>query len=195
MTTKRIRALLAIIIPALSLISILALYRPQSVSALPQIFTVTNTNDSGAGSLRQAVTDANSNGNPGDQDTIEFDISGLETKRINILSSISITEPAIIDGYTQGNASQNTALFPEPLNGLIRIELLLMDDSVVNVLGDDVTLKGVALSRDWLGSGEGGSIIVSGADNFRLQGSYLGTDFQGQCSQPRLMLVMIYMLK
>lgn len=179
MITKKLKALLAIITPILSLVFVLALLGPQSASALPQTFTVTNTNDSGAGSLRQAIADANGNGNPADQDIIEFDISGLETKIINLTSSISITEPVIIDGYTQGNATQNTALFPEPLNGVIRVEIILTNDAIINVTSDNVGLKGLAISRDWAGFGVGGSIIVSGADNFSLTGSYLGTDFSG----------------
>jgi hypothetical protein len=181
MITKKFKALFAIITPILSLVFVLAVSRSQPVSALPQTFTVTNTNDSGLGSLRQAITDANSNGNPADQDTIEFNISGLETKRINLTSSISITEPAIIDGYTQGNASPNTALFPEPLNGLIRVELLLVGEAQISILGDNIGLKGLAISKAWNfpNVAEGGVIVVNGADDFSLQGSYLGTDFSG----------------
>ena len=43
------------------------------VAAQAATFTVTNTSDSGAGSLRQAILDANAN--PG-LDTIAFDIPG-----------------------------------------------------------------------------------------------------------------------
>src|SRR5262245_3252896 len=39
---------------------------------VPTVFTVTNTNDNGAGSLRQAVLDANSTAYP-DADSISFD--------------------------------------------------------------------------------------------------------------------------
>ncbi len=44
-------------------------------------FTVTNTNDSGAGSLRQAILDANAN--PGD-DTIAFNIPGSGVQTIAV---------------------------------------------------------------------------------------------------------------
>src|SRR3989442_5833254 len=44
-------------------------------------FVVTNTNDSGAGSLRQAILDANANGS-GVVDTITFNISGGGVKTI-----------------------------------------------------------------------------------------------------------------
>src|SRR5256714_13232269 len=45
----------------------LALFCSLSMSAYADIITVTNTNDSGPGSLRQALADAN------DGDTIDFD--------------------------------------------------------------------------------------------------------------------------
>ncbi len=54
-------------------------------------FLVTNLNDSGAGSLRQAVSDANNNGNPGVVDTIRFDQSLLYTSRIIALTSGQLT--------------------------------------------------------------------------------------------------------
>ncbi|MFN8708700.1 MAG: DUF4347 domain-containing protein, partial [Planctomyces sp.] len=62
-------------------------------------FTVTNTNDSGAGSLRQAILDANANAG---QDTIVFSIAGTGTQVINVLSALpTITDQLTIDGTTQ----------------------------------------------------------------------------------------------
>lgn len=55
-------------------------------------FTVTNTNDSGTGSLRQAILDANANAG---SDVVDMSsISGT----INLTSSLSITESLIING-------------------------------------------------------------------------------------------------
>jgi len=69
-------------------------------SALADTFTVINTNDSGAGSLRQAITDANATVGA---DTIAFDIPGAGQKTITILSSLPIiAETVTIDG---GNAA------------------------------------------------------------------------------------------
>lgn len=61
-------------------------------------FTVTNTNENGAGSLRQAVL--NSNGAVG-ADVIEFDINlgGVQTILLN--SSLTITDEVFIDGSSQ----------------------------------------------------------------------------------------------
>src|SRR5262249_49782605 len=67
---------------------------------------VTNTNDRGQGSLRQAILDANSS--PG-QDTIPFAIPGGGAQTIAPLTLLpAITDPVIIDGYTQPGASPNT---------------------------------------------------------------------------------------
>src|SRR5262249_18160277 len=61
-------------------------------------FTVTNTNDSGTGSLRQAILDANAN--PG-LDTITFAI-GSGPRTIAPLSPLpTITDRVVIDGTTQ----------------------------------------------------------------------------------------------
>src|SRR5437870_7946756 len=60
-------------------------------------FTVTNTNDSGAGSLRQAIIDSNANSGA---DTIDFNIAGTPT--IQPQSQLPAnTDPVTIDGTTQ----------------------------------------------------------------------------------------------
>src|SRR5205807_1501123 len=69
-------------------------------------FTVTNTNDSGPGSLRQTILDTNAN--PG-LDTISFCIIGAGVHTISPTSALpTITDTVVIDGYTQPGASPNT---------------------------------------------------------------------------------------
>ena len=61
-----------------------------AISAHADIITVTNTNDSGPGSLRQALADAN------DGDTIDFTVTGtigLTSDELEVNSSISISGP------------------------------------------------------------------------------------------------------
>ena len=66
-------------------------------------FTVSTTADSGAGSLRQAITDANST--PG-ADTITFSIAGSGVQTITVSSALpTITESVIIDATTQAGYS------------------------------------------------------------------------------------------
>lgn len=62
-------------------------------------FTVTNTNDSGVGSLRQAILDTNANAG---NDVIEFNIGGGGAHSIDLLSDLPIfTEGLAVDGSTQ----------------------------------------------------------------------------------------------
>src|SRR5262249_50210034 len=76
---------------------------PPSLSIAPPTslttFTVTNTNDSGAGSLRAAIQSANASLGA---DAIAFNIAGPAPYVINLLSPLpSVTDPVQIDGTTQ----------------------------------------------------------------------------------------------
>lgn len=63
---------------------------------------VTNTADSGPGSLRQAMLDANAHLNEGTPDTIRFNIPGAGPHTIALASALpNITESVIIDASTQ----------------------------------------------------------------------------------------------
>src|ERR1043165_9400099 len=68
-------------------------------SAFAATFTVVNNNDSGAGSLRQAIFDANDN--PG-KDIVQFHIlpGGAQTIAL-FADGPSITDPITIDGSSQ----------------------------------------------------------------------------------------------
>ena len=69
-------------------------------------FVVTNTNDTGAGSLREAIVAAN--GTAG-ADTITFNIPGSGVHTISPLTPLpAITEAVTIDGYSQPGASEST---------------------------------------------------------------------------------------
>ncbi|HEY4760201.1 MAG TPA: DUF4347 domain-containing protein, partial [Thermoguttaceae bacterium] len=69
-------------------------------------YVVTTTADSGAGSLRQAISDANANAG---LDSITFNIAGAGVHTISPTSALpTITSPVAIDGYTQPGASANT---------------------------------------------------------------------------------------
>ena len=61
-------------------------------------YTVTNTNDTGAGSLRQAVLDANA---AAGADVISFNIGGGGAQTISLSSTINITSQIDINGSTQ----------------------------------------------------------------------------------------------
>src|SRR5262249_32113246 len=84
-------------------------------------FTVTNTNDSGAGSLRQAILDAN--GALG-ADTINFNIPGSGVHTIVPLTPLSdITQDVEIMGFTQPGSNANTNGPGLPDNSVHLIEI------------------------------------------------------------------------
>jgi titin len=127
-------------------------------------FTVTNKADSGAGSLRQAILDANANPGP---DTINFQISGTAPFTINLLSALpAVTDPVTIDATTQTNYSGTPVV---ELNGAsagsssVGLQLNSASNRVV----------GLAINRF---AEEG--IVLSGVANV-IQGNFIGTDTTG----------------
>ncbi|MBP1658646.1 MAG: alkaline phosphatase, partial [Bacteroidetes bacterium] len=70
-----------------------------SPTSIGSVFVVTTINDTGNGSLRKAISDANVS--PG-ADTIRFNISPAGAKTITPLSKLpNIIDPVTIDGTTQ----------------------------------------------------------------------------------------------
>src|SRR5262245_43946937 len=66
------------------------------------LFWVTNTNDAGAGSLRQAILDANAEPDTGFADMIFFDIPGDGVHTITPLTELPpLTGPTDVAGVTQ----------------------------------------------------------------------------------------------
>ena len=144
-------------------------------------FTVTNTNDSGAGSLRQAILDAN--GSPG-ADTIAFAVSGAGCSggvcTIAPLTALPlITSPATIDGYTQTGATPNTNA-----SGAINAALKIVLSGVNDPNADDDA--GLGLFTGSAGSTVRG-LVVNGfseevsiwVSNAGVQGCFIGTDATG----------------
>ena len=77
-----------------------AAFASTTVTPGASTLVVTNTNQSGPGSLYQAIVDAN---DPGPRDTITFNIPGAGPHTIapTARSCRSITQPVVIDGTTQ----------------------------------------------------------------------------------------------
>lgn len=152
-----------------------------AATALPAAtFTVTNTNDSGAGSLRQAILDANSN--PG-ADTIAFNVPGQGVQTISPLTPLSpLTDDAgvTIDGYTQPGASPNTLAAGD--NAVLLIEL---DGTAGFNQGTGLTLASSANAIRGLVVGQfnTGILIDAGSGN-SVTGCFIGTDPTGSVAAP-----------
>src|SRR5262245_44422089 len=83
------------------------------------VFIVVNTNDSGLGSLRQAMLDANALPS---LDYIWFNIPGAGPHTISPASPLpAISNSVVIDGYTQPGAKRNTS--PSVCNAELKVEL------------------------------------------------------------------------
>lgn len=79
----------------------------ESTGPVPTVLSVTNTNDSGAGSLRQAITTAN---NTAGKQSIVFSLPGACPQKIALQSPLpDITDDLEIDGYTQSGSQLNYA--------------------------------------------------------------------------------------
>jgi len=115
--------------------------------AAANTYTVTSTADSGAGSLRQAILDANAN--PG-ADTIAFNIVGSGVQTIAPATPLDpITDAVTIDGYTQPGASANTNPVGQGLNTALRIEIdgESAPGNGLMVSAPNVTIRGLAINR------------------------------------------------
>ncbi len=137
-------------------------------------FTVTNTNNSGAGSLRQAIIDANNN--PG-SDRIEFRIGSGE-KTINLLSELPhiTSAPVYIDGTTQPSGTSGLGCLEQ--KGHPCIELNGANAGPVNgglvILAGGTVVRGLAINR-FKGSG---IYLADGSGNL-LIGNHIGVDMTG----------------
>lgn len=143
-----------------------ALAAAMLVSAVAQAATLTvvNTNTSGAGSLAQAITDANNT--PG-ADEIVFNITSPGTKKISVLNFLpSVTDPVTIDGTTQPGFA-----------GAPLVELVgANSNSVFGLLctSSSNTIRGLALS------GFNTAVyFYGGSSSNRLEGCWIGLDASG----------------
>ena len=127
-------------------------------------FTVTNTNDSGAGSLRQAITDANSLGG---LDTIEFNIGGGGAQTIALTSAAlpTISDALIIDGSTQGGFVAGTPL--------IEIDGSALGGSTdgLTITAGNSTIRGLMINGF---TDDGIDILTNGGNT--IVGNWIGTD-------------------
>jgi parallel beta-helix repeat protein len=137
-------------------------YSPLEKRAMLATFSVTNANDSGVGSLREAIQDSNSTFGA---DLIEFDIAGSRT--INLQRALPfLTDAVEIDGWSQpgfsgaplitldGGAAGNS-------NGLV-------------VQASNTTVRGLVV-KDF----ENYGVFVDEISNVRIQGNYIGTNTAG----------------
>jgi trimeric autotransporter adhesin len=155
-------------------------------------FTVTNTDDSGAGSLRQAIEDANAAANSGGPDLIKFAIPGDGPHTIAPTSQLpTISQPVTIDGYTE-SLDESTPASPntdarDTTNAVLRIVISGASapegSSGLVVAGGSTTIRGLVINgfRSNVSSGGEGIFLpnLAGNTNNKVEGNFIGTDANG----------------
>jgi hypothetical protein len=152
---------------------------PSIPRAVPNTtYTVTNTNDSGIGSLRQAITDANNHPGP---DIVAFNIPTSDPGYVNnvwviqpgsLLPSLTGGETTI-DGTTQTSNQGDTNIFgPE-----VQLDGVNLSSTawLLSVESNDNAIKGLSIIR----GGGAGIIIIAGASDNTISGNYIGSDAYG----------------
>ncbi len=149
-------------------------------------FTVVNTNDSGAGSLRQALLDAETNGG---LDTVAFaipgsdpgcDAGGVCTIALTTTQYAQLFDPIVIDGYTQPGSSPNT----DPVADDAVLRIVLNGAGVapgigLRLAGGGSTVRGLVING-FSSTGIG----LNSEDGDVVEGNFLGTDASGTTAVP-----------
>lgn len=131
-----------------------------------QNFVVTNANDHGAGSLRQAMLDANATVG---LDTIVFNIPGAGVKTINLLLALpEITDAVVIDATTQPGYAGTPLV---ELNG----SAAGASANGFFIKAGGSTIKGFAIGR----FSDGYGIWIYFVNNNTIQANYIGVDATG----------------
>lgn len=148
-------------------------------AAAPTTFIVFNTNDGGAGSLRQAILNANANLG---LDTIKFNLPPGGNQTISPGSALpTITDPVIIDGYSQIATSPNNQTAGD--NAVLSVEIdgtnlkLVGVDPCLTITAGGSTVQGLVINRCRFG------IRLDTGGGNTIQGNFIGTDPTGTISR------------
>jgi len=143
-------------------------------------------------SLRAAIEQSNANDNPLEVDRINFNISGTGVHTISPLTALpDITEPAIVDGYSQPGSSVNT--LAKGTNAKLLIQLSGDNSNAagftggVGVSASNTVVKGLVIN----GFNTSGIEIAPVGEtevvtNVRIEGNFLGTDPSGTVAKPNI---------
>jgi CSLREA domain-containing protein len=156
--------------------------------AAPSTFTVNSTADTGDATpdstcdtctLREAIQEANANNNPTETDLINFNISGTGVHTISPNSALpNISEPVIIDGYSQPGSSANT--LAKDTNAVLQVELNGTNAGIATALtigAKKSVVKGLVINRfERFGIAFVGGVASNGS---KVEGNFIGTDPAG----------------
>jgi hypothetical protein len=137
-------------------------------AATRQSFVVTNVNNHGAGSLRDAIINANATIGT---DTISFNIPGPGVKVISLLIALpELTDRVVIDATTQPGYA-GAPLIELDGTGLGNT----VNGNGLSIKAGGSTVRGLAIVNFRIGSG----ISLNNCDNNVIQGNYIGIGANG----------------
>ncbi len=150
-------------------------------------FTVNSTADPGFGAcdatectLREAIIAANQTPNVDQPDEIHFAIPGAGLHTIALASSLpEITDPVVIDGYTQPGSSPNTLAVGT--DAVLQVELNGngANNTGLFITAGGSTVRGLVINR----CGAYGVSVITGGGN-TIAGNWIGTDATGTADLP-----------
>jgi len=151
-----------------------------AVPAAGATFTVTTAGDSGPGSLRQALLDANAQAG---SHRIVFAIPGAGVHTIAPVSALpAVTRAVTIDGYTQPGSRPND--LPDADDAVILVDLsgahAAPGQIALEIAHDECTVRGLAIHGfQPAGQSAGGDGLIVGASYCVIVGNFVGTDPTG----------------
>jgi len=155
-----------------------------NVVSAPTTVTVSSINDSGAGTLRQAIADANS-ATCGSPCTIEFSTSGtiMLATALPAITASNVT----IDGFTAPGATPNTTAFGLPSNANLTVAIDGTSGVTVGlaVQATNFKVQGLAIKNFTAAPGLGISFTGSTTGS-AVAGCHIGTSLSGLTAEPNL---------
>ena len=187
--TKNRRTPLGILLAGALLFGLLVHATPAQAAT----FIVTNTNDTGSGSLRRAIQRSNAAIHPVPHHIYFYIVAtsiegGVYTKTITLKKPLpTITRPVTIDGTSQRNVHHNFHCDGAPGHPCIEVKgggLTLAHGSIVTIAAGNSTIKGLTINGP-AGAPSGSALITLtlGGHN-ALVGNYLGTNITGAVASP-----------
>ena len=148
-------------------------------AAAQTTFTVTTVADTGPGSLRQAILDANNTPNGDGLDVVAFDIPGDGPHTIRPLSPLPpIYGDVVVDGLTQPGADCDT--WPATLQIVLDGQQAGPDaDGILIQKGGGATVRGLVVQRF---ASDGFDVEGEGGNTFEC--NFVGTDVTGMEARP-----------
>ena len=162
------------------ILSLVLMLLPGGQAAEASTFDVTNTNDSGAGSLRQAILNANTN--PG-LDYVEFHIP-ITDKDCDAISGVCVIAPltelptltggnTVINGFTQPGASPPSDKVPAQIKIALDGFNLGASSAGFRITSNENVIGGIAICHFVVG------ILISNGDDNVVCGNHIGVDASG----------------